>query len=62
MLRPVWPFSSINLNLSFVSFASPNPEYWRMVQNLSRYIPGWIPLVNGYLPESSAALLFEDFL
>ena len=27
MLRPVWPFSSINLKRSFVSFASPNPEY-----------------------------------
>src|SRR5216110_2442705 len=38
------------LNRLFVSFGVPKPTYWRIVQSRSRYMPAWIPRVNGYSP------------
>jgi hypothetical protein len=37
---PVWPWSSRNLNRSFVVWAVPKPAYWRIVHNRPRYIDG----------------------
>ncbi len=46
-LRPVSPSSSRYLNLLLVSSAVPNPENWRIVQSLPRYIVACNPLVKG---------------
>ena len=48
--RPVCPFSSRNLNRSFVCRGVPNPANCRIVQRRPRYMLACTPRVNGYWP------------
>src|SRR2546429_13094 len=47
---PVAPRSSSIRYRLLVSAAVAKPASWRIVHGLVRYIPGWIPRVNGYSP------------
>src|SRR5881628_1504372 len=49
-LSPSLPWAKRYLNRRFVSFAVPNPAYWRIDQSRPRYIVGWMPRVNGNSP------------
>jgi len=59
--RPVCPELMRKWYRRFVSSASPNPAYWRMVQCLPRYMVEYTPRVNGYCP-ASRCLLRSRFL
>ena len=50
VMRPVCPFSSRNLNRSFVCRGVPKPANCRIVQSRPRYMLAWTPRVNGYWP------------